>query len=152
MTDDKNSTHHFFGGTSIIAEWEDIPWYATLRNAHHKVRGACEAIPPFLRGCWYNKDKVSQVTKVAGWNTESIEFIEMAEWVPLGTDIKRWVTLAWSFPASPVDGWQWRDEGSWDKAVGFIVKGLLQAPWHKVEYGVHKVRLVVTVAIMQKQE
>ena len=102
----------------------------------------------FLSKSWYKKEKIEQVTKDAGW--KDVEFVEKAAWLNLGTDRKRWATIAWTFLATPVDGWQQRDEDKWDEAISSIVEELRQGEWHKVENGVHKIRMVADVAITEK--
>ncbi|KAK7911752.1 hypothetical protein PG985_014233 [Apiospora marii] len=138
------------GGTGVIAVWKEMAWHTALENAHYKTRGADEPMAPFLSTTWYKKEKVQQVTRDAGWT--DVEFVEKAAWLDMGTDLKHWVTLAWSFLAMPVGGWKQRDEDKWDEAIDSIVQELLQGP-HKVdENGVYKIRMVADVALMKKQE
>lgn len=136
------------GGTGLIAVWKDMPWHVALENAHHKIRGADEPTAPFLSKSWYKKEKIEQVTKDAGW--KDVRFVEKAAWLNLGADLKRWATIAWTFLATPVGGWQQRDEDNWDEAINSIVEELRQGDWYKVEDGVHKIRMVADVAIMKK--
>lgn len=137
------------GGTGVIAVWKEMAWHTALEHAHYKTRGADEPMAPFLSKTWYKKEKVQQVTRDAGWS--DVEFVEQAEWLDLGEDLKRWVTLAWSFLAMPVGGWKQRDEDKWDEAIDSVVQELLQGP-HKVEDGVYKIRMIADVALMRKQE
>lgn len=136
------------GGTGLIAVWKEMPWHVALENAHRKTRGADEPMAPFLSKSWYGKEKIEQVTKDAGW--KDVRYVEKAAWLNLGMDLKRWVTIAWTFLATPVGGWQQRDEDKWDEAVDSIVEELRQGQWYKVEDGVHKIRMVSDVAIVQK--
>ena len=57
---------------------------------------------------WYNKEKLNQVVTEAGW--KDVKFVEKAAWANLGPDVKRWARMAWTFLATPVGGWQQRDE------------------------------------------
>ncbi|KAK8077033.1 hypothetical protein PG996_003203 [Apiospora saccharicola] len=139
------------GGTGVIAVWKEMAWHTALENAHHKTRGADEPMAPFLSKTWYKKEKVQQVTRDAGWADADIEFVEKAAWLDLGEDLKRWVTLAWSFLAMPVGGWKQRDEDKWDEAIDSIVQELRQGPL-KVEDGVHKIRMIADVSLMKKPE
>ncbi|KAL1880145.1 hypothetical protein Daus18300_001508 [Diaporthe australafricana] len=137
------------GGTGVVAVWKEMPWHVTLENAHHKTRGAGEPIPPFLgKSWWYRKEKVEQVTTDAGWT--DVKYVERPAWLNLGADLKRWATIAWSVLATPVSGWQQRDEDKWDEAIDLIANELSQGEWHKVEDGIHKIRMVADVAIYQK--
>ncbi|KAK8112662.1 hypothetical protein PG984_013188 [Apiospora sp. TS-2023a] len=139
------------GGTGVVAVWKDIPFRTALEHAHYKIRGADEPMPPFLSIPWYRENEVVKDAKAAGWSPDEIEFVEKAEWLNLGADLKRWVTIAWSFLAKPGGGWQQLDEDRWDEAIDYVVQELSQGPWHKVEDGVHKIRMVADVAIMRKQ-
>lgn len=136
------------GGTGVIAAWKEMPWHVALENAHHKTRGADEPIPPFLSMSWYKKKKIEQVTTDAGWT--DVRYVEKPAWLNLGADLKRWATIAWTFLATPVGGWQQSDEDEWDEAIYSIVHELSQGKWHKVEDGIHKIRMVADVAIYRK--
>lgn len=136
------------GATGVIAVWKEMPWHVALENAHHKTRGAEEPMAPFLSTSWYKKKKVEQVTADAGWT--DVRYLEKSAWLTLGADLKRWATIAWTFLAAPVGGWQQRDEDRWDEAIDFIVDELSQGEWHKLEDGIHKIRMVADVAIYQK--
>lgn len=136
------------GGTGVVAVWKEMPWHVALENAHHNTRGANEPMPPFLSKNWYKKEKIEQVATDAGW--ADVKYVEKPAWLNLGPDLKRWATIAWSFLATPVGGWQQRDEDKWDEAIEYIVKELSQGEWHKFEDGIHKIRMVADVAIYQK--
>ncbi|KAK8092601.1 hypothetical protein PG999_014800 [Apiospora kogelbergensis] len=140
------------GGTGVVAVWKDMPWHQALENAHVRIRGgADEPMAPFLAAPRYQKDELARDAAAAGWSPDELRFVEKAEWLNLGADLKRWVTIAWSFLAAPAGGWKQRDEDRWDEAVDSVVEELAQGPWHKVEDGVHKIRMVSDVAIMKKQ-
>lgn len=79
-----------------------------------------------------------------------VKYVEKPAWLNLGADLKRWASIARSFLATPVGGWQKRDEEKWDEAIEAIVKELSQGKWHKVEDGIHKIRMVADVAIYQE--
>lgn len=136
------------GGTGVVAVWKEMPWHVALENAHHKTRGADEPMAPFLSRSWYKKEKLQQVTTDAGWS--DVKYVEKTAWLNLGTDLKRWATIAWSVLAGPVGGWQQRDEDKWNEAIDSIVNDLSQSEWHKVENGIHKIRMVADVAIYHK--
>lgn len=137
------------GGTGVVAVWKEMPWHVALENAHHKTRGADEPMPPFLSMNWYKKERVEQVMADAGW--EDVRYVEKSAWLNLGTDLKRWATIAWTFLATPVGGWQQLDEDKWDEAIDSIAKDLSQEEeWYRVEDGIHQIRMVADVAIMQK--
>ncbi|KAI6083929.1 S-adenosyl-L-methionine-dependent methyltransferase [Hypoxylon rubiginosum] len=136
------------GGTGLIAVWKEMPWHVALENAHRKTRGADVPMAPFLSTSWYKKEKVIQVTNDAGW--KDVNFVEKTAWLNLGPDLKRWATIAWTFLAGPVGGWQQRDEDKWEEAIDSIAEELSRSEWHKVENGVHKIRMVADVAIAQK--
>ena len=136
------------GGTGVIAVWKEMPWHVALENAHHKTRGAEEPLPPFLSKSWYKKDRIEQVTKDAGWR--NVSFVQKEAYLNLGTDLRRWATIAWTFLGTPVGGWQQRDEDHWDEALDSIVEELRGCEWLKVEDGAHKIRMVADIAIAQK--
>lgn len=136
------------GGIGVVAVWKEMPWHIALENAHHKTRGADEPMAPFLSMNWYKKEKLKQVTTDAGWS--DVKYVEKTAWLNLGADLRRWATIAWTFLATPVGGWQQRDEDKWDEAIDAIVSELTQSEWHKVEDGIHKIRMVADVAIYQK--
>ena len=136
------------GGKGVVAVWKEMPWHVALENAHHKTRGADEPMAPFLSKSWYKKEKLEQVVKDAAW--DNVDFIEKPAWLNLGADLRRWATIAWTFLAAPAGGWQQRDEDRWDEAIDFIVEELSKCEWHKVEGGIHKIRMVADVAIVQK--
>lgn len=136
------------GGTGVISVWKEMPWHLALENAHKKTRGAEEPMAPMLSHSWYKKERVEQVVAEAGW--KDVQFIEKAAWLNLGTDIARWARIAWTFLAVPVGGWQQRDEEKWDVAIESIVEELSQNEWYKIENGVHKIRMVADIAIVQK--
>jgi ubiquinone/menaquinone biosynthesis C-methylase UbiE len=92
------------GSTGVIAVWKEMPWHVALENAHHKTRGAQEPLPPFLSKSWYKKGRIDSVTKNAGW--KNVKFVGKEACLNLGTDLRRWATIAWTFFATPVDGWQ----------------------------------------------
>ncbi|KAK6821787.1 hypothetical protein PG995_008501 [Apiospora arundinis] len=144
------------GGVGVAAVWREIPWHAALVRAHRQTRGTDEPLAPFLVMPNYKKAEVARDAEAAGWglkNENEVEWTEKAEWVILGADLKRWVTIGWSFFAKPggEEGWRQRDEDRWDEAVDAVVEELRQGPWHKVEEGVHKIRMVADVAIMRKR-
>lgn len=136
------------GGTAVIAVWKEMPWRAALEKAHHKTRGADEPMAPFLSMGGYGKEKIEQVSADAGWT--DVRYAEKTVWLNLGADLKRWATIAWTFLATPVGGWQQRDEDKWEEAIDFIVDELGRDEWHKVEDGIHKIRMVADVAIYRK--
>jgi len=153
LSDDVGAASHILrtlkpGGTGAIAVWKTMPWHVALENAHHKTRGADEPMAPFLSKSWYKKEKIEQVTKEAAW--KDVKFIELDAYLNLGTDMKRWATIAWTFLGTPVGGWQQRDEDKWDEAVDSIVKELEQCEDHKMEGGIHKIRMVADIATTQK--
>ncbi|RMZ66217.1 S-adenosyl-L-methionine-dependent methyltransferase [Pyrenophora seminiperda CCB06] len=136
------------GGTGAIGVWKDMPWHVALENAHHKTRGADEPMAPFLSKSWYKKEKIEQVTKEAGW--KDVKFVELDAYLNLGTDMKRWATIAWTFLGTPVGGWKQRDEDKWDEAIDSIIKELEHCEGHKVEDGLHKIRMIADIAKTQK--
>ncbi|KAI1133309.1 S-adenosyl-L-methionine-dependent methyltransferase [Nemania abortiva] len=159
LKDDVSAAAHILrtlkpGGTGVIAVWNNMPWHTALENAHRKFRGEGEPMAPFLSTSWYKGGKVRDVTKEAGWNPNDIEFVVKEAWINMGVDLRRWATIAWSFLAVPKGGWKQADEDNWDEAIDSIAKELLEldGSWHKVEDGVHKIRMVADVAIMRKQE
>ncbi|KAI1074875.1 S-adenosyl-L-methionine-dependent methyltransferase [Whalleya microplaca] len=115
------------GGTGVIAVWKEMPWHVALENAHHKTRGQDEPMAPFLSKSWE-----------AGW--KDVKFAEKAVWLNLGADLKRWVTIAWTFLATP------------DKAIDSVVEELrqLDGQRYKVANGIHKIRMVADVVIVEK--
>ncbi|KAH7324405.1 S-adenosyl-L-methionine-dependent methyltransferase [Stachybotrys elegans] len=156
LDDDVGAARHILrtlkpGGTGAVAVWKDMPWHVALENAHHKTRGADEPMAPFLSKSWYRKERLIQVARDAGWGDMDVKFIEKSAWIDLGADLRRWVTIAWSFLATPVGGWKQQDEDRWEEAVDLIVQELQSGSWHKVESGVHKIRMVADVAIVTKQ-
>jgi ubiquinone/menaquinone biosynthesis C-methylase UbiE len=153
LADDVGAATHILrtlkpGGTGVVATWKEMPWHIALENAHKKTRGAEEPMAPFLSKSWYKKEKIEQVIADAGW--KDVQIIEKAAWLTLGTDVARWACIAWTFLAGPVGGWQQRDEDKWDEAIKSIVDELNQSEWHKVEDGVHKIRMVADIAIVKK--
>jgi SAM-dependent methyltransferase len=136
------------GGTGVVATWKEMPWHVALENAHHMIRGADDPMAPFLSKSWYPKERVNQVTTAAGW--KNVQFTEKEAWLNLGTDLKRWSTIAWTFLATPVGVWKQRDEDKWDEAIASIAEELGQSEWHRVEGGVHKIRMVANVASVRK--
>jgi ubiquinone/menaquinone biosynthesis C-methylase UbiE len=136
------------GGTGVIAIWKEMPWHVALENAHKKTRGAEEPMPSFLSNTGYKKERLERVVAEAGW--KDVQFIEKAAWLNLGTDIARWARIAWTFLAVPVGGWQQQDEDKWDVAIESIVEELSQLEWYRIENGVHQIRMVADVAIVQK--
>jgi SAM-dependent methyltransferase len=136
------------GASGVVAVWKEMPWHVALENAHHKTRGADEPMAPFLSKSWYRKEKLNQVTTEAGW--KDVKFVEKVAWLNLGPDLKRWARIAWTFLATPVGGWKQRDEDRWDEAIESIAAELEKSEWHKVEDGVHKIRMVADVAMVVK--
>jgi hypothetical protein len=49
-----------------------------------------------------------------------------------------------------VGGWKQRDEDKWEEALDSIVEDLRQSEALQVEDGVHKIRMVVDIAIAKK--
>lgn len=125
-----------------------MPWHVALENAHHKTRGADEPMAPFLSKSWYKKETLNEVITKAGWH--DFKFVEKAAWLDLGPDLKRWARIAWTFLATPVGGWKQRDEDRWGEAIDSIVADIENCEWHKVEDGMHKIRMVADVAIVVK--
>jgi ubiquinone/menaquinone biosynthesis C-methylase UbiE len=136
------------GGTGAITVWSDMPWQIALINAHHKTRGTDEPMAPFLSKGWYKKEKLAQVMKDAGW--KDVQFSQEEAYAKLGTDMRRWATIAWTFLGTPVGGWQQRDEDKWEEALDSIVEELRQSEALKVEDGVHKIRMIADIAIAKK--
>jgi ubiquinone/menaquinone biosynthesis C-methylase UbiE len=150
LTDDVAAAKHILrtlkpGGTGVVAVWKEMPWHVALENAHYRTRGADEPMAPFLSKSWYKKEKLSQVVAEAGW--KNVEYVEKTAWLELGPDLKRWARIAWTFLGGPVGGWQQRDEDKWEEAIESIVEELEKSELHKVENGVHKIRMVADVAI-----
>lgn len=153
LTDDIGAAKHILrtlqpGGTGVVTVWSEMPWHLAFQNAHHKTRGENEPMAPYLSMSWYKKEKLEQVLTDAG--CKDVKFIQKSGWAVLGTDLRHWVTIAWTFLAAPVGGWQQRDEDKWDEAIDSIVKELVECESHKVENGIHKIRMVADVAIMRK--
>ncbi|KAH8774428.1 S-adenosyl-L-methionine-dependent methyltransferase [Diaporthe sp. PMI_573] len=153
LSDDVAAANHIRrtlqpGGTGVVAVWKEMPWHVALENAHHKTRGADEPMAPFLSKIWYKKENLQQVTTDAGWT--DVRYVEKTAWLNLGADLKRWAAIAWTFLAAPVGGWQRRDEDKWDEAIDAIVNELSQSEWHKVEDGIHKIRMVADLPIYRK--
>jgi hypothetical protein len=116
----------------------------TSQNARHT--GTIAAF--FFGKSWYKSDRIERVTRNAGW--KNVKFLGKEAYLNLGTDLRRWATIAWTFLATPVDGWQQRDEDRWDEALNSIVEGLSRCDGFKIEDGVHKIRMVADTAIAQK--
>ncbi|KAI0573335.1 S-adenosyl-L-methionine-dependent methyltransferase [Pyrenophora tritici-repentis] len=153
LLDDVGAASHILrtlkpGGTGVIAVWKDMPWHVALENAHHKTRGADKPMAPFLRDSQYKKEKIEQVTKKAG--LKDVKFIELNAYLNFGTDMKRWADIEWTSLGVPISGWKQRDEEKWEEAVDSIVKELEHCEGHKVEDGVHKIRMIADIAILQK--
>jgi hypothetical protein len=105
-------------------------------------------MPPYL-GLWRGyKEKFEQVAKDAGWR--NVQWIEKPAYLTLGVDMRRWAALAWSFLAHPVGGWKQQDEDMWDEAIDVIVAELEKSERHKVEDGLHKIRMDSAIAIVKK--
>jgi ubiquinone/menaquinone biosynthesis C-methylase UbiE len=138
------------GGTGVIAVWKEMPWHVALENAHYKTRGADEPLPPFLSNSWYKKEQLEKITKEAGFTSGGVKFVEKSAWLNLGTDLRRWSTIAWTFLATPVGGWEQRDEYKWEEALDSMVQELEACEAHKFEDGVHKIRMVADIAIVEK--
>jgi len=153
LPDDTGAASHIMrtlkpGGTGVIAVWAEMPWHVALENAHHKTRGAEEPMAPFLSKSWYKKERIEQVTEEASW--KGVKFVQKEAYLNLGTDLRRWATIAWTFLGTPVGGWQQRDEDKWDDALDSIVEELQNCEGFKVEDGVNRIRMVADVAIAQK--
>jgi ubiquinone/menaquinone biosynthesis C-methylase UbiE len=153
LEDDVGAASHILrtlrpGGVGLVAVWKEMPWHIALENAHHKTRGDEEPMAPFLSRSWYKKEKLTRVAEAAGW--KDVKFVEREAWLDLGTDLRRWARIAWTFLATPVGGWQQRDEDKWDDAIDSIVNELQQCEWHKVEDDIHKIRMVADLAIVTK--
>ncbi|KAI4714331.1 hypothetical protein J4E89_000010 [Alternaria sp. Ai002NY15] len=153
LSDDVGAASHILrtlkpGGTGVITGWAEMPWQIALKNAHYKIRGAEEPMAPFLSKSCYQKEEIEQATKQAEW--KDANFVRKEAYLNLGTDLRRWASIAWTFLGTPVGGWQQRDEGMWEEALDSIVEELPRNEWSKVEGGVNKIRMVADVAIARK--
>jgi len=153
LSDDVGAASHILrtlkpGGTGVIAGWAEMPWQVALKNAHYKTRGAEEPMAPFLSKSCYQKEEIEHATRKAGW--KDVKFVGKEAYLNLGTDLRRWASIAWTFLGEPVGGWQQRDEEMWDEALDSIVEELPRNEWFKVEDGMNKIRMVADVAIARK--
>jgi hypothetical protein len=103
---------------------------------------------PFLSKSWYNKERIEQVTKEAGW--KDVKFVRKEAYLNLVTDLRPWVSIAWTFLGTPVGRWQQRDEDKWKGVLGLTVDGIGGNEWFRIEDGVSKTRMVADVAIVKK--
>lgn len=136
------------GGTAAIAVWDDSPTNTALEQAHQKIRGYDTPVLPVISRLTYQQTHLDKALKEAGWN--DVEYVKKEAWLSLGTDIKRWATLIWSLGGAPAGGWTQQDEDRWDETVGMIVAYVEGHEWHRVEEGVHKIRMVASVGIGRK--
>jgi ubiquinone/menaquinone biosynthesis C-methylase UbiE len=153
LADDVGAASHILrtlkpGGTGVVAVWREMPWHVALENAHHKTRGVDEPLPPFLSKSWYKRSRLEELAKDADWADPRFE--EMSAWLTLGSDLRRWSTIAWTFLATPVGGWQQRDEDKWEEALDSMVEELSQCEEHVFEDGIHKIRMIADVAVFVK--
>lgn len=136
------------GGTGIVAVWKNMPWHVALENAHRKVRSADVPMAPHLSVAATYTQRLPIVAKEANW--KDIKYVEKIAWVSLGTNLRRLVTIAWSFLGTSVGGRQQSDEEKWDEAIYTVIQGIEQSENYKLENGVHKLRMVAEVAIFRK--
>ncbi|KAH6657435.1 S-adenosyl-L-methionine-dependent methyltransferase [Truncatella angustata] len=136
------------GGTAAIAVWKDKPWQAALKEAHRRTRGDDAPLPPFLAVIDYDTEQFKRILKQAGF--ENTKFVERSAWLHMA-DPKRWARIAWTFLATPVGGWKQSDEDTWDQAIEIAAEEFQKGDWHVYEDGVHKIRMVATIAVTEKQ-
>jgi SAM-dependent methyltransferase len=153
LADDVAAASHIYrtlkpAGTAVITVWNSMPWVGALLSAHYKTRGAEQPVPPFLSKTWYMRDQVEAVTKKAGFL--DVRFEERDAWLNLGSDLRRWARIAWTFLAAPVGGWQQRDEERWEEALDEMVEELKGCGSYRFQDGVHQIRMVADVVIAKK--
>lgn len=136
------------GGTAAIAVWKEKPWQAALKEAHRRTRGDDEPIPPYLAVVDYDTEQFKNILKQAGY--QNTKFVERSAWLEM-PDPKRWARIAWTFLATPAGGWRQSDEDTWDRAIDIAVEEFQKGDWHVYENGVHKIRMVATIAVTEKQ-
>jgi ubiquinone/menaquinone biosynthesis C-methylase UbiE len=136
------------GGTAAIAVWKEKPWQDALKEAHRRTRGDDAPIPPWLAIVDYDRKKLQTILEEAGH--ENTKFVERSAWLHMA-DPKRWATIAWTFLATPAGGWQKSDQDMWDETIEIAAEELQKGDWHVFEDGVHKIRMVATIAVTEKQ-
>lgn len=135
------------GGTAAVAVWDEVPWATAVENAHRKTRGDVP-MGPFMSKIVYQQSHLDKALKAAGW--EKIKYIRKEVWLSLGTDISRWATITWSIGGVAAEGWTQKDEDEWDTAITTIVEDVKKNEWYRFEDGIHKIRMVASVGIVQK--
>ncbi|KAI4612564.1 hypothetical protein J4E80_007298 [Alternaria sp. BMP 0032] len=153
LSDDGGAASHILrtlkpGGTGVITGWAEMPWQIALKNAHYKTHGTEEPMAPFLSKSCCQKEEIERATRAAGW--KDVKYVQKEAYLNLGTDLRRWASIAWTFLGTPVGGWQQRDERMWEEALDSIVEELPRNEWSKVEGGVNKIRMVADVAIARE--
>ena len=112
LPDDVGAASHILrilkpGGTGVIAGWAEMTWQVALKNAHYKTRGTEEPMAPFLSNSCCQKEEIERATSAAGW--KDVKYVQKEAYLNLGTDLRRWASIAWTFLGTPVGGWQQRD-------------------------------------------
>lgn len=153
LDDEVGSAKHILrtakpGGTAAIAVWKEKPWQAALKEAHRRTRGDDAPIPPFLAVIDYDTEQFKTVLNQAGY--KNTIFVERSAWLHM-EDPKRWARIAWTFLATPVGGWKHSDEDTWYEAIEIAAQEFQKGDWHVFEDGVHKIRMVATIAVTKKQ-
>ena len=136
-------------GTAVVTIWEQQPFVAALKDAHHATRGADEPVPPFLSKEWYKGTHVVKALLAGGFEEDKMKTVEKEAWLNL-RDTARWATIAWTFLGTPVGGWKQEDENKWDEAIQEIVKSLKGSEHYREENGQGKLRMIASIIIAEK--
>ncbi|KAI1421994.1 S-adenosyl-L-methionine-dependent methyltransferase [Xylaria sp. FL1777] len=136
------------GGTAAIAAWKEKPWQEALKEAHRRTRGADAPLPPFLAVVDYDTEQFKRLLNEAGY--KNTQYVERPAWINM-PDLKRWSTIAWTFLSTPAGGWTQADEDTWDQAIDVCVQELQKGAAYEFKDGVHRIRMVATIAVTQKE-
>lgn len=136
------------GGVAALAVWKEKPWQAALKEAYRRTRGDAAPLPPFLAVVDYDTEQFKNILERAGH--EKTQLFERAAWIEM-PDLKRWATIAWSFLSTAEGGWRQSDEDTWDRVIEICADEMQKEDAYVHEDGMHKIRMISTIAVTKKQ-
>lgn len=137
------------GGLAIANAFHHNPRNTVILDAHHAVHGKEAAPLPAMYFAYYHSSDFKKALEDAGW--DNVRYVDSDVWVEI-KDLQRFANVVWAVTGQPSTGWTEEDEQNWDKAISTIITGLQKGKgkWFIEKDGTHRVRMIVTTALLQK--
>ncbi|RYO97040.1 hypothetical protein DL765_011338 [Monosporascus sp. GIB2] len=135
------------GGIAVATWFSSIPHQEIIKEVHYELRGPDIPLPHGMPDAWYNSGYLRSVVEQGGFQPEKIQMFTVDTFCNI-PDLRRWVTILWSYIGCPANGWAPADEERWDEAISTVIRRLEESPAYenKNKGGVLSMKVNICIA------